>query len=280
MTSHRKDNQYDFNLLGAYLRDIGDITPLSRKEERMLANKGDLKSLNELVRRNLKYVITVANRYKGCGLSLPDLIMEGNIGLIQAAKRYDPLKGVKFITYAIWWIRQAIMHALAEQSKSVRLPLKQAGMLHRISEKYREFFQVYEREPTIEEMAKELQISIKEMEAIMRVYRSHLSLDEHLNMDDDTSYLDMMESPNEHSLDEDMIYSALKKEIDELLNSLTDREKKVLEKRYGLNGEPMTLEEIGKKMGLSRERIRQIEKKAKQKLSSKAKKMALKDYLN
>ncbi|MBI3599930.1 MAG: RNA polymerase sigma factor RpoD/SigA [Nitrospinae bacterium] len=280
MTSYRKYNQYDFNLLGAYLRDIGDIKPLSRKEEKMLADKGDLKSLNELVRRNLKYVVTVANRYKGCGLSLPDLIMEGNIGLIQAAKRFDPLKGVKFITYAIWWIRQAIMHALAEQSGSVRLPLKQAGMLHRISEKYREFFQVYEREPTIEDIAKELQISLKEVEAIMRVYRSHLSLDEHLKMDDDTSYLDMLEASTDHSLEEDIIYSALKKEVDDLLSDLTVREKKVLEKRYGLNGEPMTLDEIGKKVGLSRERIRQIEKKAKLKLASKAKKMALKDYLN
>jgi RNA polymerase primary sigma factor len=280
MTSYEKYNQYDFNLLGAYLRDIGDIKPLSRKEEKMLADKGDLKSLNELVRRNLKYVVTVANRYKGCGLSLPDLIMEGNIGLIQAAKRFDPLKGVKFITYAVWWIRQAIIHALAEQSGSVRLPLKQAGMLHTISEKYREFFQVYEREPTIEEIAKELQISPEEVEAIMRVYRSHLSLDEHLKMDDDTSYLDMLEASTDHSLEEDIIYAALKKEVDELLSDLTDREKEVLKKRYGLNSGPMTLEAIGKKMGLSRERIRQIEKKAKLKLASKAKKMALKDYLN
>jgi len=280
MTTNRKEDYYDFDPLWAYLRDISSIKPLSGKEEKILAAKGDQKSLNELVSRNLKYVVSVANRYKGCGISLPDLINEGNIGLIEAAKRFDPQKGVKFITYAVWWIRQSILHALAEQAGSVRLPIKQAGLLHKVSAKYRELFLSLRREPTTEDVANSLKISPEDVEAVMRVYRFHLSLDTPLKENDDTSYLDMLTSSTEHPVDEDILFSSFKKEIDGLLSELNPREKKVLKMRFGFRGEPMTLEEIGKKVGLSRERVRQIEKRAKIKLLSKAKTRAVKDYLN
>ena len=280
MTTNRKEDYYDFDPLWAYLKDISSIKPLSGKEEKILAAKGDQKSLNELVSRNLKYVVSVANRYKGCGLSLSDLINEGNIGLIEAAKRFDPQKGVKFITYAVWWIRQSILHALAEQAGSVRLPIKQAGLLHKVSAKYRELFLSLRREPTTEDVANSLKISPEDVEAVMRVYRFHLSLDTPLKENDDTSYLDMLTSSTEHPVDEDILFSSFKKEIDGLLSELNPREKKVLKMRFGFRGEPMTLEEIGKKVGLSRERVRQIEKRAKIKLLSKAKTRAVKDYLN
>lgn len=280
MTTNRKEDYYDFDPLWAYLKDISSIKPLSGKEEKILAAKGDQKSLNELVSRNLKYVVSVANRYKGCGISLPDLINEGNIGLIEAAKRFDPQKGVKFITYAVWWIRQSILHALAEQAGSVRLPIKQAGLLHKVSAKYRELFLSLRREPTTEDVANSLKISPEDVEAVMRVYRFHLSLDTPLKENDDTSYLDMLTSSTEHPVDEDILFSSFKKEIEGLLSELNPREKKVLKMRFGFRGEPMTLEEIGKKVGLSRERVRQIEKRAKIKLLSKAKTRAVKDYLN
>lgn len=280
MTAYKRDYQYDYNLLGIYLKDIGGIKPLTGKKERILAQKKDGESLNELIRRNLKYVITVANRYKGCGLSLPDLIGEGNIGLIQAAKRFDHLRGVKFITYAVWWIRQSIMQALAEHSGSISLPLKQAGILYKISRKYRELFQLYKREPTMEEIAKALNISSGEVEALMRVYRSHLSLDAHLRDGDDTTYLDMLEDFARHPIEENLIYDSLRRETDALINELAPREKEILRMRFGFYGESMTLQEIGEKIGLSRERVRQIEKNVKKKLLSKAKKMDLKDYLD
>ncbi|OGW09644.1 MAG: RNA polymerase subunit sigma [Nitrospinae bacterium RIFCSPLOWO2_12_39_16] len=280
MTTSRKEDYYEFDPLWAYLKDISSIKPLSGKEEKILAAKGDQKSLNELVKRNLKYVVSVANRYKGCGLSLSDLINEGNIGMIEAAKRFDPQKGVKFITYAVWWIRQSILHALAEQAGSVRLPIKQAGLLYKISAKYRELFLSLKREPTSEDVAKVLNISLEDVESVMRVYRFHLSLDTPLKENEDTSYLDMLASSTEHPVDEDILLLSLKKEIEGLLSELSSREKRVLKMRFGFGGEPMTLEEIGKKIGLSRERVRQIEKRAKSKLFSKAKTNDVKDYLN
>ena len=280
MTTSRKEGYYEFDPLWAYLKDISSIKPLSGKEEKILAAKGDQKSLNELVKRNLKYVVSVANRYKGCGLSLSDLINEGNIGMIEAAKRFDPQKGVKFITYAVWWIRQSILHALAEQAGSVRLPIKQAGLLYKISAKYRELFLSLKREPTSEDVAKVLNISLEDVESVMRVYRFHLSLDTPLKENEDTSYLDMLASSTEHPMDEDILLLSLKKEIEGLLSELSPREKRILKMRFGFSKEPMTLEEIGKKIGLSRERVRQIEKRAKSKLFSKAKTNDVKDYLN
>lgn len=269
--------------LNAYLKKIRNIPLLTREEEKVLGQKiqkGDKQSLNELIRRNLKYVVSVANKYKGCGISLHDLINEGNIGLIQAAKRFDPSKGFKFITYAVWWIRQAIMHSLAEQSGTVRLPIKQAGILYKIGEKYQKIFQDQGKEATTEELSKELNIPQKQIELILRVYRTYLSLNAPIKDNEDTSYLELMESSNIPSIEDSLIKSFLSREIEDLLKELPEREEKILRLRFGFEDKPYTLEEIGKMMNLSRERIRQIEKRAKSRLLSRKKIKALKDYLN
>lgn len=269
--------------LAMYLKEIRNIPVLEREQERELAVRiqaGDKQALNQLVRSNLKYVVSVANKYRGCGLSLEDLINEGNIGLIQAAKRFDPEKGVKFITYGVWWIRQAIMHALAEQAGTVRLPIKQAGILYKIGEKYQKLRQSLGREPTSEEVARGVGLEEEEVEAVLRVFRNYLSLDSPISEADDTSHLDMLEATDRASVEEDIIKNSLAGEMAEILQKLPPREQQILRMRFGFDGEPMTLEEIGKKMGLSRERIRQIEKKAKRRLKASAKSKALRDYLN
>lgn len=280
---NKRGNAEYHNSLSAYLRQISAIPLLTREEEVEIARRiraGDEKALNELVKRNLRYVVSVSNMYRGCGLSLGDLISEGNIGLIQAAKRFDPDKGVKFITYAVWWIRQAIMHALAEQSGTVRLPIKQAGVLFKIGEEFKKFFQSQGREPTSDELSDILGVTVEDIETIMRVYRTYLSLDTPLKDDDETSYLDLVESQNMPTVEENILKASLSEEIEGILEELSDREKNVLRLRFGFEGPPQTLEEIGKVMGLSRERIRQIENKAKSKLRSRARIKALRDYLN
>jgi RNA polymerase primary sigma factor len=268
--------------LNTYLKKISKIPLLKREEEGELARriqKGDQDALNELVNRNLRYVVSVANKYKGCGLSLGDLISEGNVGLIQAAKRFDPERGVKFITYAVWWIRQAIMHALAEQSGTVRLPIKQAGLLYKIGEKYQQLMQKKGREPTTQDLAKELGLAPEDIESVLRVYRTHLSLDSPIKDNDETSYIELLDAGTP-AVEENLLRSSLSQEIDEILEELTPREREILKLRYGFDGEPMTLEEIGNKLKLSRERIRQIEKKAKNKLRTRSRTKTLRDYLN
>jgi len=270
--------------LNSYLKMISKIPLLTREDEAELAYKiqdsDDQKALNELVRRNLRYVVSVANKYKGCGLSLADLISEGNVGLIQAAKRFDPERNVKFITYAVWWIRQAIMHALAEQSGTVRLPIKQAGLLYRIGEKFQDLMQRKGHEPSTQELAKELGLAPEDVESVLRVYRTHLSLDSPIKDNEETSYIELLESSGNPSIEDNLIRASLRKEIEELLEELTPRESEILKLRYGFDEEPKTLEEIGNKLGLSRERIRQIEKKAKNKLRSRSRTKPLRDYLN
>ncbi len=269
--------------LSSYLKEIRDIPVLSREEEQKLARemiKGNKEAMDKLIRSNLKYVVSVANKYKGCGLSLLDLINEGNIGLIQAAKRFDPDKGVKFITYGVWWIRQSIMHALAEQSGTVRLPIKQAGKLYKIGEKYQELKQAHGREPTTDELAKELDQTEEEIDTILRVYRSHLSLDAPISDGEETRYLDLLESKDIPSIEENLVRTSMTNAVADLLEELPPREQKILRMRFGFDGDPMTLEEIGKEIGLSRERIRQIETKAKRRLRARARMKALHDYLN
>ena len=269
--------------LGAYLKKISNIPLLSREEEVAMARRiqqGDTEAEHDLVRHNLRYVVSVANRYKGTGLPLLDLINEGNIGLIQAARRFDPERGVKFITYAVWWIRQAIMHALADQSSTVRLPVKQAGILYKIAESFNKLQKKLSREPTNDEQAEALGLPIEELEALLRVYRTHLSLDAPVGEYEDTSYLDLLEETGMPSVEEQVLHSALASEVNALLETLPPRERKVLRMRFGMDGKPQTLEEVGKQMNLSRERIRQIEKKAKGRLKARARLKAVRDYLN
>ncbi len=269
--------------LGAYLKKISNIPLLSREEEVAMARRiqqGDTEAEHDLVRHNLRYVVSVANRYKGTGLPLLDLINEGNIGLIQAARRFDPERGVKFITYAVWWIRQAIMHALADQSSTVRLPVKQAGILYKIAESFNKLQKKLSREPTNDELAEALGLPIEELEALLRVYRTHLSLDAPVGEYEDTSYLDLLEETGMPSVEEQVLHSALASEVNALLETLPPRERKVLRMRFGMDGKPQTLEEVGKQMNLSRERIRQIEKKAKGRLKARARLKAVRDYLN
>jgi len=268
--------------LGQYMNEISKLKPLAREEEASLSKKiqaGDVKALHELVRRNLKYVVTVANKYRGCGISLQDLIEEGNIGLIQAAKRFDGTRHIKFITYAVWWIRQAIMHSLAEQSGTVKLPIKQAGKLYKIERKYKSLTQELEREPTTSEVAEDLGYSVEDIENIMRAYRTHLSLDTPLRDDDVTQYLDLLENPDYIPYDDQIMKESLHQKVDDMLKHLSKREEQILRMRFGFNGETQTLEDIGKEIGLSRERVRQIEKRAKARLKIRSASEALQEHL-
>ena len=265
-------NSSSHDSLNQYMREIGKIKLLTREEEIKLAGaikQGDPKAVQEMVRRNLKYVVTVANKYRGFGMSLQDLIEEGNIGLIQAAKRFDVSRNVKFITYAVWWIKQAIMHSLAEQSGTVKLPVKQAGKVTRFNKKSQEMCQDMEREPTQSEVAKSLGYNDDEINSIMRAYRTHLSLDTPLKNDEHTPYLDLLENDNLIPYDDQIMRESLSEKVDQMLEDLSEREATILKMRFGFSGEVKTLEEVGQEIGLSRERVRQIEKRTKDRLKSK-----------
>ena len=266
------------------ISETSALTPiLTRDEEHRLAlaaRDGDEEAFNKLVRSNLRYVVSVANRYKGFGLSLEDLINEGNIGLINAIKRFEPERGVKLITYAVWWIRQSIMHALADQKSTVRLPVKQAGLLHKISIMYEQLRQEFEREPTTSELSERLNIKVADIEKLIRANRNYLSLDAAVSPDDDTSYLDLLEEQSAASVEENVVQHFLEEEVEDLLTELDPREREIIRMRYGFDGESMTLEEIGSKLGLSRERIRQIEKKVINRFRSESSHQTLHDFLS
>jgi RNA polymerase primary sigma factor len=291
--------------LGAYLRDISKVPLLTREEEirlGKLAQKGDQKAIQKLVEANLRFVVKVANRFSGAGPSLLDLINTGNIGLIEAARRFDPSRNVKFISYAVWWIRQAIMQMLAEQSGPTRLPLKQAGVLYRVRSITEELTKRNNREPTPREIAqvlvaaeareaghkltkaeleRELTGKMRDVEEVLRVARRPVSLDSPVSDDSDTAYLELMADEDAAPVDQELIQSQLSSEIAQLLGNLTPREREVVEMRAGIGCEKeMTLEDVGQKLGLSRERIRQIEKKAKKKLQRLARGRKLMDFLS
>jgi RNA polymerase primary sigma factor len=270
--------------LGTYLKEISKIPLLTREEEQEVARKvrqGDQEALRQLVEANLRFVVSVANKFSGSGIALLDLINEGNIGLIEAARRFDPDEGVKFISYAVWWIRQAIMQVLAEQQGSVRLPLKQAGLLYKIRRKYEELFKKHGQEPTNQDLAQALGITVKDVEEVLRVSRRALSLESPIGEDSDTAYLELLQAEDVTPVDQELIRTSLHDEIIKLLENLTEREKDVITLRFGIGSDStMTLEAVGEKLGLSRERIRQIEKKAKKKLQRAAKGRQLMDFLN
>jgi RNA polymerase primary sigma factor len=252
--------------LDQYLKEISQYPLIDRAEEGRLAKlirKGEEEALNKLVRSNLRFVVSVAKKYQNQGVPLSDLINEGNLGLIRAAHKFDETKGIKFISYAVWWIRQAILQALAEQSRIVRVPLNRAGALYRIGRRSSNLLQELGREPTVEEIAEELDVSARRSSARSRSRRSHLSLDAPLTPGEDNRLLDYL--PDQYSPGpEDEVYErALKATIEEALGTLKEREAKILRLYFGLDDQdPMTLEEIGEMLGITRERVRQIKEKA------------------
>jgi RNA polymerase primary sigma factor len=270
--------------LDLYLREIGETPLISAKEEVQLAKRirqGDQKALEKLTKANLRFVVSVAKQYQNQGLSLADLINEGNIGLIKAAKRFDETRGFKFISYAVWWIRQAILQALAEQSRIVRLPLNRVGTLHKIGKISSTLQQEYGREPSAKEIANELSLTEGEVSDTLKISNSHLSLDAPFSVSEDNSLIDILEDEMQPSPDESLLDDSLRVEIEKALDSLTPREAEVINLYFGLNHEkPLTLEEIGARFSLTRERVRQIKEKAIRRLRHASRSKALRAYLN
>ena len=253
--------------LNTYLKTIGKIPVTTREEELELATKiqgGDADAVKRLVEGNLRFVVKVAQGYQGCGMSLPDLINEGNIGLLEAAKRFDASKGVKFISYGVWWIRQAIMQALAEQSGAVRLPLKQAGLLYKLGQAYTELLQRNDgKEPTPEELAKQLNVSRKEVDNILRVSRNYLSLDAPVSESDDSTFIDLMEAKQIAPVEQTLINESIEDLLSEMLSQISEREEVVLRLRYGLNfEEPLSVEDTATYLHISENAVREREQAA------------------
>lgn len=252
--------------LDKYLQEIGKVDLLTPDEEVILAQKireGDQRSLERLTKANLRFVVSVAKQYQNQGLSLGDLINEGNLGLIKAAQRFDETRGFKFISYAVWWIRQSILQALAEQSRIVRLPLNRVGSLNKISKTYSELEQKYEREPSPEELAEVLEITANEVVDTMKISGRHVSVDAPFVQGEENSLLDVLENDMEEKPDQELMNDSLRREVLRALDTLTPREKEVIMFYFGLNGtQAMTLEEIGEQFNLTRERVRQIKEKA------------------
>lgn len=269
--------------LDKYLQEIGKVDLLTPDEEVELAKRiraGDQIALERLTKANLRFVVSVAKQYQNQGLSLGDLINEGNLGLIKAAQRFDETRGFKFISYAVWWIRQSILQALAEQSRIVRLPLNRVGSLNKISKTFSELEQRYEREPTPEELAESLEVSTNEVVDTMRISGRHVSMDAPFVQGEENSLLDVLENDAEETPDSELINDSLRKEVQRALSTLTQREADVISLYFGLNGEhSMTLEEIGEKFNLTRERVRQIKEKAIRRLRHTSRSKALKPYL-
>ena len=270
--------------LDLYLREINNTPLLTREQERELAqkiHKDDEDALHKLVKANLRFVVSIAKQYVNQGLSLADLINEGNLGLIKAAHRFDEKRGFKFISYAVWWIRQAMLQALAEQSRIVRLPLNRAGTLYRIGKVARQLDQELGRSPEVEEIAEKLNLSNEEVRDTMQIANSHLSLDASFNNDqEENSLVDYLADENQEPTDEMTFSNSLSDDMIRALSTLTERERAILMLYFGLgDSEPMTLEEIGKKMRLTRERIRQIKEKAILRLRHSSRSKYLKGYV-
>ena len=284
MKSERGHKTRDENRsLDLYLQEIGETPLLSAEEETKLAQRirrGDIKALDSLTRANLRFVVSVAKQYQNQGLSLADLVNEGNIGLIKAAKRFDETKGFKFISYAVWWIRQSILQALAEQSRIVRLPLNRVGTLHKIGKTSSFLEQEFGRAPSAEELAKELQMSPLEVTDTLKISNNHLSLDAPFLHGENNSLLDVLTNEFQPAPDDALLDESLKIEIAKALDTLTIREAEVISLYFGINRErAFTLEEIGGKFGLTRERVRQIKEKAIRRLRHTSRSKRLRAYL-
>ncbi len=270
--------------LDKYLQEIGREGLITAEDEVALAKRirdGEHGALEALVKANLRFVVSVAKQYQNQGLSLPDLINEGNLGLIKAAKRFDETRGFKFISYAVWWIRQSILQALAEQSRIVRLPLNQVGALNKMNKTFARLEQTYEREPTAEEIARELNIPEEKITDTQRVSGRHVSMDAPLPNAEENSLADLLFNKDAPFADFSLIAESLKKEIDRSLSTLTDRERDVVKLFFGLGEQShgLTLEEIGHKFDLTRERVRQIKEKAIRRLRHSSRSKLLKAYL-
>ena len=269
--------------LDKYLQEIGKVDLLTPDEEVELARlirDGNQLALERLTKANLRFVVSVAKQYQNQGLSLGDLINEGNLGLIKAAQRFDETRGFKFISYAVWWIRQSILQALAEQSRIVRLPLNRVGSLNKISKTFSDLEQKFEREPSPEELAEVLDITAAEVVDTLKISGRHVSMDAPFVQGEENSLLDVLEDESGDKPDFGLITDSLRREVQRALSTLTQREAEVVTFYFGLNGEhAMTLEEIGEKFNLTRERVRQIKEKAIRRLRQTSRSKALKAYL-
>ena len=268
--------------LDKYLQEIGHEELLSVDEEVELAQKikkGDRQALERLTRANLRFVVSVAKQYQNQGLSLPDLINEGNVGLIKAAEKFDETRGFKFISYAVWWIRQSILQAIAEQSRIVRLPLNQVGSVNKINRELNKFEQEHERRPSVDEIADRIDLPEDKIEEAMKANNRHVSMDAPFVDGEDNSLLDVLADNNMPMADKALVQESLRKEIDRAIELLNDREQKVVRAFFGIGSPEMTLEEIGDKYNLTRERVRQIKEKAIRRLRHNTKNKLLKTYL-
>jgi RNA polymerase primary sigma factor len=268
--------------LDKYLQEIGKEALITVEEEVELAQrikKGDQAALEKLTKANLRFVVSVAKQYQNKGLSLPDLINEGNLGLIRAGQKFDETRGFKFISYAVWWIRQSIMQAVAEQSRIVRLPLNQLGSLNKINRAFAEFEQEHERKPTPEELAKILELPADKVADTLRVSGRHVSVDAPFVDGENNSLLDVLVNTDSPNADNDLMVESLGKEISRALATLTERETKVIRLFFGIGCMELTLEEIGERFGLTRERVRQIKEKAIRRLRHTSRSTILKTYL-
>lgn len=268
--------------LDKYLQEIGREDLLTIDEEVDLAQrikKGDQDALEKLTKANLRFVVSVAKQYQNQGLTLPDLINEGNLGLIKAAEKFDETRGFKFISYAVWWIRQSILQALAEQSRIVRLPLNQVGSLNKINKAFIQFEQEYERKPTPEELSEMLDVPVHKISQSLKISGKHVSMDAPFQEGETGSLSDVLENNDLPKTDSILINESLSKEVDRALSTLTERERGVLRLFFGIGQAEMSLEEIGDQLGLTRERVRQIKEKAIKRLRHSSRNKLLKNYL-
>lgn len=268
--------------LDKYLQEIGREELISVEEEVELAQrirKGDRKALERLTKANLRFVVSVAKQYQNQGLSLPDLINEGNVGLIKAAEKFDETRGFKFISYAVWWIRQSILQAIAEQSRIVRLPLNQVGSVNKINKALNQFEQENERRPSLEEISEKVDLPQDKVDDALKVSGRHLSVDAPFAEGEESSLLDVLVNNDSPMADNTLVLESLRSEIDNALKVLNERERNIIEAFFGINQPEMTLEEIGTKFGLTRERVRQIKEKALRRLRNSTKNKMLKAYL-